>query len=87
MKSVKPPSKILLPVPVTKPVSDSDSDSDEEPPEPPEPEPQPSKSQIRNLHSIHSVFGVPLVTVLLPIDPMHLLSPFPTLGCLFFKLG
>ncbi|CAI9607812.1 unnamed protein product [Staurois parvus] len=39
VKSLKPPSKILLPAPVTKP--ESDNDSDEEPPEPPEPEPQP----------------------------------------------
>nr|DBA27883.1 TPA: hypothetical protein GDO54_008329 [Pyxicephalus adspersus] len=39
VKSVRPPSKILLPVPAAQP--QSDSDSDEEPPEPPEPEPQP----------------------------------------------
>ncbi|XP_018417034.1 PREDICTED: myosin XVB [Nanorana parkeri] len=37
VKSLKPPSKILLPAPAAEP----ESDSDEEPPEPPEPEPQP----------------------------------------------
>ncbi|XP_056405576.1 myosin XVB [Hyla sarda] len=37
VKSLKPPSKILLPIQTTEP----ENDSDEEPPEPPEPEPQP----------------------------------------------
>ncbi|KAM4033410.1 myosin XVB [Anomaloglossus baeobatrachus] len=37
VKSVKPPSKILLPTQTL----ESESESDEEPPEPPEPEPQP----------------------------------------------
>ncbi|KAM5135162.1 LOW QUALITY PROTEIN: myosin XVB [Mantella aurantiaca] len=40
VKSVKTPSKILLPAPAAAP----ESDSDEEPPEPPEPEPQPGQS-------------------------------------------
>ncbi|XP_040294726.1 myosin XVB isoform X2 [Bufo bufo] len=38
VKTVKPPSKILLPIPSAEP----ENDSDEEPPEPPEPEPQPA---------------------------------------------
>ncbi|KAG8565185.1 hypothetical protein GDO81_012751 [Engystomops pustulosus] len=40
VKSVKPPTKILLPSPQVEP----ESESDEEPPEPPEPEPQPVPS-------------------------------------------